>query len=299
MLNQTYDNLELFVVDDNSPDDTALVVAGYTDDRVVYLRNGCNLGAVRGRNRVLERGHGEYVAFLDDDDAWENDKIERQVELAEGRGKDCAVIYCGAVVLTERQMIVQYLKPRMRGRIRDDVAGGLLNTIPSAHLFRASVLRDIGGYDTSLRSHNEHDIWMVMARFDLKSDYVEAPLVRVGSQLGYRMTADVDLRWSATISYFAKWRPWLQEWMGCRRARKYEQAYIVRVMSSVGRESMARHNFKALFRALFWLVSRRPGHVSPVAIVSFLFRTIAGAVLDGLRTLRSHSLFVIAKRHRL
>ena len=286
VLIQTYRNLEIYIVDDNSTDDTRATVESYADSRIVYLLNKINSGVSSCRNRVLARSKGEYIAFLDDDDTWSVDKLERQVHLAKARGTDYAVIYCGCVVVDENRVVINENTPRMRGRIRQCVAAGQLVTIPSAHLFRTGALREIGGYDTALRSHVEHDIWMAMARRDYSADYVDAPLVEVGAHSGYRLTADVIGRWNATDLYLNKWRPWLASWMGSARAKAYEQRYRVKVMSSVSRESIKRHDFRGATRALVFFVALWPKDTTVRAVLGFVWRTLAGIVVDHIPAIR-------------
>lgn len=79
VLNQTYSNWELLIVDDCSTDDTDEVVASFHDERIKYYINEKNLGAALTRNRALREAKGEWIAFLDSDDLWMPQKLERQV----------------------------------------------------------------------------------------------------------------------------------------------------------------------------------------------------------------------------
>lgn len=80
VLNQTYKNWELFIVDDCSTDDTDHVVQQFLDDkRIHYLKNEVNSGAAISRNRALREAKGRWIAFLDSDDLWMPDKLEKQI----------------------------------------------------------------------------------------------------------------------------------------------------------------------------------------------------------------------------
>ncbi len=75
---------ELIVVDDASTDGTDAVVASYRKDkRITYIRNPHNLGVAKSRTKGVELAKAKYVAFLDADDYWTEDKLERQVRLME------------------------------------------------------------------------------------------------------------------------------------------------------------------------------------------------------------------------
>ena len=81
VLDQTYDNWELLVVDDCSTDNTDEVVQSFlTDDRIRYLKNDSNSGAAVSRNRALREAKGKWIAFLDSDDLWLPDKLEKQIK---------------------------------------------------------------------------------------------------------------------------------------------------------------------------------------------------------------------------
>ena len=79
VLAQTYLNWELIIVDDCSTDNTDSVVAKFADARIRYLKNECNSGAAIARNRALREAKGRWIAFLDSDDLWHPEKLERQV----------------------------------------------------------------------------------------------------------------------------------------------------------------------------------------------------------------------------
>ena len=78
VLEQTYDNLEVIVVDDASTDHTKEVVKGIKDKRVKYIQLKQNAGASNARNIGIEAAMGEYIAFQDSDDVFYPDKLEKQ-----------------------------------------------------------------------------------------------------------------------------------------------------------------------------------------------------------------------------
>jgi len=79
VLRQTYRNIEILVVDDESPDDTASVVKAIPDSRIKYIRHEKNKGLPAVRNTGIRAARGELIAFLDDDDEWRDDKLEKQL----------------------------------------------------------------------------------------------------------------------------------------------------------------------------------------------------------------------------
>lgn len=86
VLNQTYSNWELLIVDDCSSDNTDEVVKSFQDERIIYLKNEKNSGAALTRNRALREAKGEWIAFLDSDDLWSPQKLEHQISFMKEHG---------------------------------------------------------------------------------------------------------------------------------------------------------------------------------------------------------------------
>ena len=80
VLNQSYQNWELIIVDDCSTDNTDEVVASIKDERIRYLKNKINSGAAVSRNRALREAKGRWIAFLDADDLWVPEKLDEQIK---------------------------------------------------------------------------------------------------------------------------------------------------------------------------------------------------------------------------
>ena len=87
VLAQTYQDWELIIVDDCSTDDTDEVVKPFlSDSRIRYLKNEKNSGAAVSRNRALREAKGKWIAFLDSDDLWMPEKLEKQIAFMEENG---------------------------------------------------------------------------------------------------------------------------------------------------------------------------------------------------------------------
>lgn len=79
IVQQTYDNLEIIIVDDFSSDNTIHIIESFKDKRIKIIRNESNKGAAYSRNIGIKNCTGEYIAFLDGDDIWNLNKIEEQI----------------------------------------------------------------------------------------------------------------------------------------------------------------------------------------------------------------------------
>ncbi|WP_330413227.1 sugar transferase [Dorea formicigenerans] len=86
VLNQTYTNWELIIVDDCSTDNTDEVLETIKDDRIRYFKNEKNSGAAVSRNKALREAKGQWIAYLDSDDLWMPEKLEKQIRFMEENG---------------------------------------------------------------------------------------------------------------------------------------------------------------------------------------------------------------------
>ena len=86
VLKQTYENWEMIIVDDCSTDNTKEVVESYKDPRIKYLCLDKNSGAAVARNKALQLAKGRWIAFLDSDDLWKPEKLERQIKFMKENG---------------------------------------------------------------------------------------------------------------------------------------------------------------------------------------------------------------------
>lgn len=80
VLAQTYTNWELIIIDDCSKDNTDAIVRPFLEDsRIKYLKNNQNFGAAISRNIAIQKARGKWIAFLDSDDLWRSEKLEKQI----------------------------------------------------------------------------------------------------------------------------------------------------------------------------------------------------------------------------
>lgn len=91
ILQQTYSNLELILVDDASVDGSLEIVNGIKDSRIILKRNTCNRGIAYSTNRGIEAASGKYIALLDDDDMATAERLQLQVEFME-RNEDVDIL---------------------------------------------------------------------------------------------------------------------------------------------------------------------------------------------------------------
>lgn len=106
VLDQTYPNWEMILVDDCAKDNSASLIKkkALGDPRIKYYKLDQNSGAAVARNRGIREANGQYMAFLDADDFWLEDKLQRELELM--RSKDCAFVYAATQMINENDEII-------------------------------------------------------------------------------------------------------------------------------------------------------------------------------------------------
>ena len=179
VLAQTVRDFELIVVDNGSRDGTEEMVRNIPDPRVRLVRRPRPEGPARARNAGIAVARGEWVAFLDDDDEWLPEKLERQMARVEQESDPkIAIVYCSFYLerasgerslptdpeLPEGDLLDIYLK--------QDVASA-----PSLYVVKRSALTEIGGFAPAADSAEDVDCWMRLACRGYRFVAVQEPLV--------------------------------------------------------------------------------------------------------------------------
>ncbi len=121
VLNQTYRNLDIIVVDDNADSaenraEVARIVNAANDPRVTLIQNEKNLGGSLTRNAGIARAKGEYIAFLDDDDEYLPERIARQLErFRQTELPNVALVYCHTVTMLSSTESAEEYRYTFRG----------------------------------------------------------------------------------------------------------------------------------------------------------------------------------------
>ena len=252
VLAQTHPDLELIVVDDGSTDGTREVVAGFADPRVRYLRHEHPGGPARARNAgITAAGPSRYLAFIDDDDEWLPNKLERQIAVFDQGPPDLAAVGCGRVDYDGGQEVQT---PDLRGLLFEDLLARRARGYGGALV----LVRRFPGepdflFDPSLPCLEDADYTLRLAR-TRPLDFVPEPLVRVyrnhggvhvwnpaGMVAGYDRMAE---KYAAELAT----RPWV---------RSYYNYYAARGLAQLGRWRECR--------ARLWLAMRDARPHGPLA----------------------------------
>jgi glycosyltransferase involved in cell wall biosynthesis len=153
---QSHTNLEIFIVDDGSTDDTAAVALQHAnaDPRVKVIRKA-NGGVSSARNAALADATGTFFASVDADDLWHWQKITRQIEVMELGGSEVVLSYTWFVYIDKNSCVLSTAEPTEDGDVIVRMCRGNLVGNASSPLMRLAALRSIGGWDEELREGNE------------------------------------------------------------------------------------------------------------------------------------------------
>jgi glycosyltransferase involved in cell wall biosynthesis len=196
VVNQTYSNLEVLVVDDGSTDETAVLVQRMADvDPRIRLLQKANGGLVSARNHGIAHSGGEFIAPIDADDLWHPEKIEKQVAVMRDRGDQVGLVYCWSRAIDAQDRVLWDVTPC---GLRGNVYAALIirNFLPSgAPLVRTRCVEEVAGYDATLLSRGANcceDLKFNLDiaerfEFDLVPAFLFSYRVRAGS-----MSTDVD-----------------------------------------------------------------------------------------------------------
>ena len=198
VLEQTYTNWELVIVDDGSTDGTRSYLAGIRSPRIRVLELEHSGLPARVRNAGLRVARGTYVAFLDSDDYWHPSKLAVQVaDLAARPG--CGWSYTYTTLVDDRGAEIPH--PRQArwqpcaGWILEDLIAVRAWVATPAVLAKRSVLEEVGGFEESLRFYEDYDLWLRLSRVSPAS-VIARPLVAVrrhaGSMSAHGTTAGLD-----------------------------------------------------------------------------------------------------------
>lgn len=169
VLSQDYPNLEVWVIDDQSPDDTAALIAAISDPRVHYVRNEKNLGAQGNWNRCLELASGKYYKLLPHDDLLEPGCLREQVAVLEAdRNESIALVFGDRRVINPegKQIMIRRFISGPARRItatqaarRCVRAGSNLLGEPGNGLIRRSLAEKLHDYDARYPYMVDLDFW--------------------------------------------------------------------------------------------------------------------------------------------
>ncbi len=184
ILNQTYQNIELIIVDDCSTDKTTLLIREIMkkDSRVQLLVNEKNRGPNYTRNSGIRHSKGKYISLLDSDDEWVPNTVEILWNKIRTTGPKVGAVYPGIRVISKNNIRDMY--PKFKGNIFKDLL--MRGTIGSYPLIKREVFKKTGLFDENdilrVGGHQDYEMWVRIALY-YEFDCVNEILLHYHSQV--------------------------------------------------------------------------------------------------------------------
>jgi len=178
VLNQTFQDFELIIVDDGSTDNTKEVVEDFQkqDSRIKYIWQENSGGPAKPKNTGIKNSKGEFLAFLDSDDEWLPEKLEKQLELFE-KDKKLGIVGCGAFYIndnTKKTIINRIKRCENKNYFINFLSGTFLGS-SSSIIISKDVFNNIGLYDESFSVADDWDLYLrIIPKYNF--DFIDEPL---------------------------------------------------------------------------------------------------------------------------
>jgi len=165
VLDQTYKNIELLIIDDGSTDGSVDIIRSFKDPRIVFLQHVANNGLIATLNEGLEKARGEYIARMDADDIWTNpQKLEKQLEYFD-HSPDCVLVGTWATLIDEDGSSLGSIRyPYEDSAIRKHLLMKNYFVHPSV-LFKKDAALKAGGFSISEKHVEDYGLWLRLGTY--------------------------------------------------------------------------------------------------------------------------------------
>jgi glycosyltransferase involved in cell wall biosynthesis len=180
VLKQTYQDFEIIIVDDGSTDNTEEIIRGFKDKRVKYIKKyKMNRGISVARNIGIKIARGKYIAFLDSDDEWFPEKLNKQIKILQDGSPELGVVYSISCYIDESGKNINKLRnsKKVEGYIYEDLLGKNYVGTPSTVLIRKECFHQVGLFDDLLNAQEDWDMWIRIAKY-YRFALIKIPLVK-------------------------------------------------------------------------------------------------------------------------
>jgi teichuronic acid biosynthesis glycosyltransferase TuaG len=161
VLFQTYKNWEMIIVDDVSPDNSNEIIEKYSkkDSRIKLIKLEKNSGPAVARNRAIQEAKGRYIAFLDADDLWKPEKLEKQIKFMEE--KNCALSYSTYETMSEEGVLQnKYINPPLKISYKDLLKSNYIGCLTA--IYDTQKIGKV--YMPNISKRQDYGLWLKILR---------------------------------------------------------------------------------------------------------------------------------------
>jgi len=254
-LTQTFQDVEVIVVDDASEDGTAEVIARLGDPRLRLLRRSRHEGAARAWNAAIAEARGEWIAFLDSDDEWLPEKLARQLACARNAA---SVIYCRYYRQnTDGARALLPTRPLAEGDVLDELLARTAVPTTSGYVVRRCALLEVGGFDETLASGQDYNLLLKLASVSHRFAAVQEPLFIKHNHSGRQIRTDAIAKLTGARAIDRHWGPVVRERLGVdayerwraerlRKVWKVQRRHVKQLIRSGARRQAWRYGVRML-----------------------------------------------------
>lgn len=233
VINQTYTNWELLIVDDCSTDKTDRVVEPFLiDARIKYFKNEKNSGAALTRNRAMREAKGEWIAFLDSDDLWMPEKLERQIGFMQEHGHVLSFTEYEKIDEENQPLNIYVSGPDIVNRrkmYRYDYIGQLTMMYSAKHfgLIQIKDIKKNNDYAIRLQLYKKHGtqahlLKEKLAKYRVRKKSISHDKLNKKLKSHYDLFHYCDEKPAPVAFWFACWNMWFGFW----KKKKYEKRQL-------------------------------------------------------------------------
>jgi glycosyltransferase involved in cell wall biosynthesis len=255
VIRQNYSNWELIIIDNNSVDETFEIINSYSDSRIKYHRIQNNGVIAASRNHGIRLSNGLWIAFIDSDDWWTNNKLSKSVEYINSDKFD--LIYHD-LFLVERPNQNSFKKLASSRSLKFPVFKDLLlngnGILNSSVLVRKSILEDVGliSCDISKITWEDYDCWMRISNKSNRFCYIKETLGYYWAAGGNMTNPDQDLKNAISIydTYIKGFYDTIPSWILFSQGKAFvKKGYIPEGISKFRKITFTNYSLKEFTKA--------------------------------------------------
>jgi len=252
VLEQTYDQIELLVVNDNDPGDDYSnrleeLISSIDDNRLYLIHQSKHKNGAAARNAGIKEAKGEYIAFLDDDDTWIKEKLEKQIKKFKS-DSEIGLVTTGVYYIYSNEKITYESIPKANGDVSKEIL--ISNCVGGTQaMVKKAILDEVGGFDEKLRALQDYELWIRVCQCT-KVATVEEPYLNYFNYRGTNQVSQVTQNYEISFNNISKKHFKLIGGLTCNDKKQRDNATYLLLANKAMRNSDKKRAFKYILKAL-------------------------------------------------